>query len=1094
MDNAQIWEESVVIPTYAVGEKNKNPMFLEKRVYQGSSGRVYPYPVIDKIYDECKDVAYQAVYLENAYIRIMVLPSLGGRIHSAYDKTNGYDFVYHNEVIKPALVGLLGPWISGGIEFNWPQHHRPTTFMGTDYQLLKNDDGSVTLRINDLDEMYGTKGITSFCLYPDKAYIEITGQLYNRTPYPQTFLWWANPAVAVNDDTQSVFPPDVHAVFDHGKRAVSSFPIATGVYYKHDYSEGVDISRYKNIPVPTSYMAYKSGYDFVGGYDYGKKAGLLHIADHHISPGKKQWTWGNGDFGKAWDRNLTDKNGPYIELMTGVYTDNQPDFTFLMPGEEKTFTQYFLPYKDCGYVKNANIDVVLNYEREDDEVCITVYPTHPIPGARIVLLHGDEILFSETKDLSVLKSYEKTIPCNIAQTELVLSVYDADGALILSATAETSALERLPSPARPALPPEKIQSTEELYLTGLHIEQYRHATFDSEAYYIEALKRDKGDARSNNALGLLCLRQSRFEEAESYFRRAIERLTALTPNPYDGEPLYNLGLSLLYQGRFDESYDAFYKASWCRGECEMGFFYLAAISARKGAYDKALYFVEKSLVHNGHNNRALTLKAYILRSLSRKDDAIASAHEALAHDPFDWGSKFLLLDMGKGDRASLAKEMRSRLASYLFTSSDLILAGFAPDAISLLSLAPECALAYYYKAYAAHVGGDEEKARVFLEKARKADPGFLFPNTGEDFLVLSYALAVCPEDGNAHYGLGNLCYDRKRYSEAAVHWRACTDVLPAFPTAWRNLSLALYNKMGDKDEARICLERAFALDVDDARVFLELDQLYEKLGVSPEKRKALYDAHPSLIAERDDLYVGYVTLCNVLGESEKALALLSSHHFHPWEGGEGKVTGQWVKALKLLALGKMHSALWDEAITLLSRALSYPENLGEGKLEGTKDNDIHYLLGACFHEKGDEARARAEYTLALDGLGEVSGVLYYNDQPSDMILFQSLAYAKLGDVKGARRKAHALSSYAQEHLFDEGSIDYFAVSLPDLQLWDEDIGARGRAHCHYLLGLSQLAQGCPDLAVVEFDQALGIKANNWDARMYRSIGRLILSF
>ena len=176
-------------------------------------------------------------------------------------------------MIKPALVGLTGPWISGGIEFNWPQHHRPTTYLPVDYTMTEHEDGSKTVMVNDVDQMYGTKGITSFTLYPDKAYIEIRGQLYNRTPMAQTFLWWANPAVPVNDYTQSVFPPDVHAVMDHGKRDVSKFPIATGVYYKHDYSAGVDISRYKNIPVPTSYMAEKSNFDFVGGYDYREEAG-----------------------------------------------------------------------------------------------------------------------------------------------------------------------------------------------------------------------------------------------------------------------------------------------------------------------------------------------------------------------------------------------------------------------------------------------------------------------------------------------------------------------------------------------------------------------------------------------------------------------------------------------------------------------------------------------------------------------------------------------------------------------------------------------------------------------------------------------------
>ena len=261
------WEEDIMLPTYEIGKEEKNPIFLEKRVYQGSSGSVYPYPVVEKISDEKKDKLYHALFIENEYIKVMILPELGGRIHMAYDKVKQRHFVYYNQVVKPALVGLTGPWISGGIEFNWPQHHRPSTFLPTDFSIEEHADGSKTVWCNEVERMFRTKGMQGFTLYPGKAYIEINVKIYNRTSFPQTFLWWANPAVVVNDHYHSVFPPDVNAVFDHGKRDVSSFPIATGVYYKQDYSAGVDISKYKNIPVPTSYMAIKSKFDFVGGVD-----------------------------------------------------------------------------------------------------------------------------------------------------------------------------------------------------------------------------------------------------------------------------------------------------------------------------------------------------------------------------------------------------------------------------------------------------------------------------------------------------------------------------------------------------------------------------------------------------------------------------------------------------------------------------------------------------------------------------------------------------------------------------------------------------------------------------------------------------------
>lgn len=391
----------MTIPTYEVGKPDKNPMFLEKRVYQGSSGVVYPYPVIESIADEKHDKQYNAVFLENEYIKVMILPELGGRVQMAYDKVKQRHFVYYNHVVKPALVGLTGPWISGGIEFNWPQHHRPSTFLPVDSTIEENADGSVTVLVNEMERMFHQKGMAGFTLRPGCARLEIRGHLYNRTPMPQTFLWWANPAVAVNDEYQSVFPPDINAVFDHGKRAVSSFPIATGTYYKMDYSAGVDISNYKNIKVPTSYMAVNSKYDFEGGYENDSHGGMLHVASHHLSPGKKQWTWGNGDFGRAWDRNLTDSDGPYIELMAGVYTENQPDFTWLMPYEEKRFTQYFMPYRELGIVKNASRDLVMNIVEAGGRARLMVQATCK---ARVeVLVRGDEggrVLYGNTIDMS----------------------------------------------------------------------------------------------------------------------------------------------------------------------------------------------------------------------------------------------------------------------------------------------------------------------------------------------------------------------------------------------------------------------------------------------------------------------------------------------------------------------------------------------------------------------------------------------------------------------------------------------------------------------------------------------------------------------
>ncbi len=229
-------EITVEYPTYPVGEPDKHPLFFEKRVYQGSNGKVYPLPFIDKVFDIPEPRQYQAIRLENRFVRVLLLPDFGGRIHAIQDKTNhDYDIIYHQKVIKPALVGLAGPWISGGIEFNWPQHHRPGTFMPVDWTIERSDDGSATAWMSEHDPLGRLKGMHGVRLTPDSALVELRVRLFNRTPYLQTFLWWANAAVKTHEDYRSFFPVDVCYVADHAKRAITSFPIASGRYYGVDY-------------------------------------------------------------------------------------------------------------------------------------------------------------------------------------------------------------------------------------------------------------------------------------------------------------------------------------------------------------------------------------------------------------------------------------------------------------------------------------------------------------------------------------------------------------------------------------------------------------------------------------------------------------------------------------------------------------------------------------------------------------------------------------------------------------------------------------------------------------------------------------------
>jgi tetratricopeptide (TPR) repeat protein len=1091
--SVKAWIEKVKIPTYKIGTPEKNPMFLEKRVYQGSSGVVYPHPVIEKIADEKEEQEYTAVFLENEYLLIMVLPELGGRIQRAYDKVRKRDFVYYNQVIKPALVGLAGPWISGGIEFNWPQHHRPSTFSPIDYTIEENEDGSKTVWVNETELMFRTKGMAGFTLYPGKAYMEIKGRLFNRSPFSQTFLWWANPAVKVNEHYQSVFPPDVYAVFDHGKRDVSDFPIATGTYYKVDYSPGTDISRYNTIPVPTSYMAIRSGYDFIGCYEHDTQAGMLHVADHHLSPGKKQWTWGDGDFGYAWDRNLTDEDGPYIELMTGVFTDNQPDFSWIQPNEVKSFEQYFMPYALIGAVKNATKEAMLNLEANGSTISIKVYATSEYKNAAIRCYHHDKLVKEYNTILSPEKIFIETYTHTgeVMINEWKLIVADSQGNELVSWQPESKEKEDIPPPASAAKLPAEIETIEELFLNGLHLEQYRHATFNPADYYEEALRRTPGDVRCNNAMGLLLLRRGQFVKAEPYFRKAISTLTSRNPNPYDGEAYYNLGWSLLMQEKNNDAYEAFYKATWNDAWQHSGFLMLARLAAKKQDYALALAHINKSLVRNYHSHTARHLKTAILRKLNKKNDALALIADSIAIDPFNNGCLFesYLLN---GESPSLEKMktlMRNGLNNYLELSLDYAHAGFYEEALSIMNIYAEIntsfsPLAYYYMGWFAEQANDEKQKTHYYQLATQQQPDGCFPNKIEEIVILQSAIQHNTADAVANYALGNLWYDKRQYAEAISCWRQCIAANDRFATAYRNLSLACYNKLKDTEGALSYMQKAFELDTSDTRVLMELDQLYKTTGKGFVERLGFLNQYPALVNERDDLYLEKIILLNNVGEYQKAKELLATRKFHPWEGGEGKVVGQFLLSHTELAKKAILAGSFKEAIDLLEATKQYPDNLGEGKLYGAQENDIYYLLGCAWEGLSEPAKAKEFFAAATKGVSEPVQAIYYNDPQPDKIVYQALAWKKLGQPQRAETIFKKFIDFGKQHLNDEIRIDYFAVSLPDMLVFDIDLNQRNEVHCTYLQALGYLGIGNEQKGIALLNDVLNKDINHQGAAVH----------
>ena len=1121
----QAREGRLSLPTYLPAPPDKNPMFMEKRVYQGSSGKVYPLPFTDRISEVKAEREWKVVWIENEYLRVMVLPEIGGRIHAILDKTNGYDLIYNQKVIKPALVGLAGPWASGGIEFNWPQHHRPATFMPTDYEIEEHPNGSMTVWCSDHDPMCRLKGMHGVCLHPGKAVVELKVRAYNRTALTQTFLWWANVATRVHEAYQSFFPPDVYYVADHARRSMSCYPLCEGVYYGVDYGRrahtGIpageappqfvpahcnvsknghnsivdyapnDLSFYANISTPCSYMCMGSKEDFFGGYDYKAEAGIVHIANHHISPGKKQWTWGNHPFGYAWDRNLTDADesgefAPYIEIMAGVYTDNQPDFSFLQPGETRTWSQYWYPIQKIGPAQKANVHAALSLKPENGKMRLGISVTQSFSGATVELISKGKAIYSITRDLKPGEPFVEAIAAPKKNANLAVRVRDKNGNEIISCEPRNSihSGRTVPPAAAEPAPPEQMPSADELYITGLHLEQYRHATRCPTLYWREALKRDPFDSRCNNAMGLWHLRRGEFNTAENYFRKAIERLTRRNANPYDCEAIYNLGLCLRYQldglnstddGRFQDVYAAFYKATWDQRWAMAAFHALAEMDCRKGDWTSALEHLDRSLRLDTDNLRARDLKVMVLSKLKRNQEADELLHETLALDRLDWWARW-----ARGNHSHL-KEINSKapdLQTRLDIAHDLARAGFYSEGVEVLKAGFEddgqgCGatsagnlpdqnwgatpMALYTLGWLIEQSGDKNGALEFYKRAAMESPDYCFPSRLEEIAILQSAMRANPTDARAPYYLGNLLYDRRRHPEAIQLWEEAARLDPTFSIVWRNLGIGYFNISRKPAQARAAYDKAFLANQADARLLFERDQLWKRLGYPPAVRLAGLEKYPHLTGQRDDLSVELCALYNQTGQPERALEILTRRKFQPWEGGEGLALGQHVRTH--LALGRKALARRDYALAraFFEKALASPENLSEATHILANCSDIHYWLGAAWEGLGHKTRAREQWRIAASFRGDFQEM---SARPfSEMTFYSALAMQKLGRKPQATRLLNSLAAYSKKLAKTEAKIDYFATSLPTMLLFVDDLQFRQETTSLFLEAQAQLGLG-----------------------------------
>ena len=1091
----RLTEEDTVIPTYLSGAPDPNPMFNFGRQSQGAAGRIYPYPLYDNLTNQKGEKTYHLVYLENEFVKIGIAPGIGGRLFSAVDKTNNYDFVYHQHVIKPALIGLIGAWISGGIEWNIPHHHRASTFLPVQFRTEENADGSKTVWVGELEVRHRMRWAVGYTLRPGSNVLECSVRILNRTPLVNTMLCFANVAVNANASYQIIFPPSTQFVTFHGKREFTTWPIATTRYNNADFTAGIDVSWYKNHQAANSMFAWNYSDDFFAGYDHGQEAGTMSIADHHLVPGKKFWTWGNGPRGRIWDDILTDTDGPYVELMVGAYSDNQPDYTWLQPYETRSFEMYWYPFRDIGGVKQANLDAAVNLEITDGTAHIGFYTTSVHPGATARLTDGSQTLLEETIAIDPARPYKKQIALPAGtDPHTVRAALLADGRELVAYSPVKLAAMEMPEAVKPPPAPPDLKTGEEVDLAGQRLDQFHDPDREPAPYWEEALRRDPGDTEAHAGLGRLDLRRARYPEAEQHFRAALARLTARYTTPKNAEPFYYLGVALRSQGRNDEAYDAFFRATWSQEWKGPAYYALAEIATTRGDFYAAMDLVNQSLDANALNVCAYALKSAIWRNYGLADRARGVIQFAQQKtDPLDLHLLAELWLAGLSDGKEIAAETQrlfTTLSTHVATAQELAAeyanAGLWRDGMEVLAqairspgAAQDSPIIHYYLADFAEKLG-QAGAAEYRRLAAQKSPDYVFPFQAELIPVLRRAIAANPQDARAPYFLGNLLFDWQP-AEAVQLWEKSVALDPNFPVAWRNLAQAWAHQDGDESHARAiaALEKAAAIGEADPTHLAELDELYESAGTPVEKRLAMMERHQAAAVRKDEALVSLINLKIFAGKADEAIALLQGRTFSVWEGGTRYNTGEaWTNAHLVRGLQRFATKQFADALADLDAALTYPANL---RATDAFANPARQAEVACWRGCAQEALGHREQARQLwteiaaapppgtglrGGLNPLltRGVQHY---------YQALARQKLGSADGV------------EAVFRELVASGAAGETPDPPIpTDLRLAPRLRtATAHYLAGLGYAGLGEKENARTEFAAALAAAPDHLGAKL-----------
>ncbi|TKC06220.1 DUF5107 domain-containing protein [Pedobacter frigoris] len=899
-ENTSIREYNKVFTTYPFSDPNPIPSFTN----------IYPYFRYDGFTDTPVQKEWKVIELENEYIKLTILPEIGGKIWSAIEKSTGRSFIYDNHVVKFRDIAMRGPWTSGGIEPNYGIiGHTPNSVTPVDYITRKNDDGSVSCFIGVLDLLTRTNWTMEVNLPKDKSYFTTRSFWYNSTAIEQPYYHWMNTGIKVTGNLEYIYP-GTHYLGHDGEH--SDWPINKQNRKDISFYENNNFGGYK------SYHVFGKYTDFFGAYWHDDDFGIARYSNHDDKAGKKIWIWGLSEQGMIWEKLLTDTDGQYSEIQSGrLFNQTADKSTFtpfkhksFSPGATDTWTEYWYPVLNTKGFVQANEYGALNLKYENGWLKIYFNPIQKIADT-LEVKQGAKVIYSKKIKLTPLKIFADSIKADVKQGDLIATL--GGNKLIYQSKPDANNL------SRPLESPKNLDwnSVYGFYVQGKELmAQKMYAA--AEEKLNAALKKDPDFLPALVKMSELMYRNMRYKEALELAKRALSMDTN------DGAANYYYGMINAQMENTVDAKDGFDIASLSMEYRNPAYSALSKLHLAEKNWTKALEFATRAIDFNRFDIGSLQVKAIAYRYQNKRSNARQVLDTILSFDPINHFARFeqYLAQPSEENQTKFSSMIRNEqpTETYLELAVNYYRIGCFEECEKVLRLAPANALVNYWLAFLQNKAG--KAAASLLEKANDATPAFVFPFRSEDEEVLLWAEQQ-NNNWKPKYYLALLYKDRNRINESKKLFMQCEDE-PEFAPFYAARAAMIIGTSDLTD-----LKKAVELDKNDWRYYKLLSEYYISHN---QNQNALEVIEPFYKANSENYIVGMLYAKTLLLNKRysECSELLTGINILPFEGAT--IGRELYREAKLMqAMEKMQSKDYTTALIFIKDARKWPQNLGVGK-------------------------------------------------------------------------------------------------------------------------------------------------------------------